>query len=171
VNAQDLATWKAQFSGEKFPGRIVDGADFLIWQRQLGAVAASTAAGQMAAAPAVEVAAVSAPAALATDPAAAGLASTAPSESPRSVPRDRSRAEVTPFAAVPRTPLRADAVDHAFGEASADFRSFAVARDKSTPLAVETEFREATDAPVGNRSGHRLAGGVTSPPRPPSHRP
>ncbi|MBA3480604.1 MAG: family 43 glycosylhydrolase, partial [Pirellulales bacterium] len=42
VNAQDLATWKAQFSGEKFPGRIVDGADFLIWQRQLGAVAAST---------------------------------------------------------------------------------------------------------------------------------
>jgi GH43 family beta-xylosidase len=44
VVAQDLSVWKAQFGSEKFPGRIVDGADFLTWQRQLGSVAATASA-------------------------------------------------------------------------------------------------------------------------------
>jgi hypothetical protein len=39
VNSLDLNVWKAQFGSELFPGRAVDGTDFLVWQRQLGATA------------------------------------------------------------------------------------------------------------------------------------
>jgi GH43 family beta-xylosidase len=39
VNVLDLNVWKAQVGSEIFPGRAVDGTDFLVWQRQLGATA------------------------------------------------------------------------------------------------------------------------------------
>jgi len=44
VNGPDLGVWSAQFGRELFPGYMVDGADFLAWQRNLGGAAATSAA-------------------------------------------------------------------------------------------------------------------------------
>jgi len=153
VNAQDLATWKAQFSGEKFPGHVVDGADFLTWQRQLGAVAASAAAEQMAATPALEVTAASTSAALTTDRAAAGLASIAPSDPPQSSTQNERHPQSTPPSASRQfSPLQA--IDQAFGEGATVHRPLTIGRDRSTITAIADQlgFQENLEE-VGDWSG------------------
>jgi GH43 family beta-xylosidase len=60
VNATDLGVWKAQYATEIFPGRAVDGADFLKWQQNVGATAPANSAVSAVAASSVTVAAPSA---------------------------------------------------------------------------------------------------------------
>jgi GH43 family beta-xylosidase len=133
VNAQDLAVWKAQFGGEKFPGRAVDGADFLAWQRQLGAVATSVAMESSAAASAIEIAAESSPADLKADRAAAGVAYIAANETaPRHVSMNKAPGEIYSAAATSRPRLYLAAVDLALDEESMAYRRPAVGRGRSS---------------------------------------
>jgi hypothetical protein len=139
VTGQDLTTWKAQFGGEKFPGRIVDGADVLAWQRQLGAVAASASAEQIATASAVDVSVASAAIALTTDPAAAGIANPTSTYS-RSLAKQRVDSYITPPTAVPWRDLRTESIDHAFDDLPIEFR---LLNQPSPRLAIKTRFSRA----------------------------
>ena len=104
VNTADLDVWTAQYGAELFPGRFTDGADFLTWQRQLGAAAQSDLATSTAALATIDAAYMdwSGLAGLtptATAPARSAIESAARSSTPR---------ESVTNQALPHPPVRHD---------------------------------------------------------------